>query len=504
MKKLLLYIHGKGGSASESERYEPHFPDHDVVGLDYKTFTPWETGAEIHAAVKKLKPEYNHITLIANSIGAFFSMNADIDKWINKAYFISPIVDMEKLIADMMAWANVTESDLQTQGVIHTAFGEDLSWEYLSYVRANPIKWNCPTEILYGERDDLTPLETIQAFAEKHNARLTVMEGGEHWFHTDEQLQFLDKWLLSYSDGYREETYGQEAPEKGGHMIVKQYQPSDYQAVCDFLIALNRDDKTHINWNWARFEWMAEHPEYDKSLSDSIGLWRDGDKVVGAAIYDMYFGEAFCGVLKDYEALYPEILDYAYQNLKDDAGLGIAVCDNSVWEIEALKAAGFSPAEQTENIMRINLDHDLPVKAPKGLSIIELDPKDKIQEIQWLFWQGFDHGSDREEFEREESFTPQMRPHFDPRLSLTAVNEEGEMVAYCCLWYAEHTDYAYVEPVCTIPVWRGKGVAKALLHKALNHAKALGAKQAYVLSDLPFYEKIGFENDLHYTFYWKQ
>ena len=95
-------------------------------------------------------------------------------------------------------------------------------------------------------------------------------------------------------------------------MIVKQYQPSDYQAVCDFLIALNRDDRTHINWNWARFEWMAEHPEFDKSLSDSIGLWRDGDKVVGAAIYDMYFGEAFCGVLKDYEALYPEILDYAY------------------------------------------------------------------------------------------------------------------------------------------------------------------------------------------------
>ena len=52
-----------------------------------------------------------------------------------------------------------------------------------------------------SERDDLTPLETIQAFAEKHNARLTVMEGGEHWFHTDEQLRFLDKWLLSDSDG---------------------------------------------------------------------------------------------------------------------------------------------------------------------------------------------------------------------------------------------------------------------------------------------------------------
>lgn len=32
-------------------------------------------------------------------------------------------------------------------------------------------------------------------FVNKHNARLTVLENGEHWFHTEEQLAFLDKWL---------------------------------------------------------------------------------------------------------------------------------------------------------------------------------------------------------------------------------------------------------------------------------------------------------------------
>ena len=24
------------------------------------------------------------------------------------------------------------------------------------------------------------------------------MENGEHWFHTDEQMKFLDNWILSY------------------------------------------------------------------------------------------------------------------------------------------------------------------------------------------------------------------------------------------------------------------------------------------------------------------
>ena len=194
-KKAFLYIHGKGGSTSECEHYKPLFPDYDIIGLDYQPFTPWETGEEIHSAVIKLKEEYDHIILIANSIGAFFSMNAGIDTMIEKAYFISPIVDMERLISDMMLWANVTEDELKNKGVIPTSFGEDLSWDYLCYVREHPIKWTAPTAILYGSNDSLTSLDTITEFAKNHNAKLTVMENGEHWFHTEEQMLLLDEWI---------------------------------------------------------------------------------------------------------------------------------------------------------------------------------------------------------------------------------------------------------------------------------------------------------------------
>jgi len=195
MKGAVLYIHGKGGSAAECEHYRPLFPDCEVFGLDYQTITPWETGAEIRTAVEELKAEYKSIILIANSIGAFFGMNAGIDRLISRAYFISPIVDMEKLIRDMMVWANVTEAELQSKGAVHTAFGEDLSWAYLCYVRDHPIEWTVPTQILYGSRDKLTTLETIRDFANTHNAQLTIMEGGEHWFHTEEQMRFLDEWI---------------------------------------------------------------------------------------------------------------------------------------------------------------------------------------------------------------------------------------------------------------------------------------------------------------------
>ena len=197
MKELVVYIHGKGGSAGESEHMKLLFPDCEVIGLDYQTFTPWETGKEIREAVTKLKAEYENITLIANSIGAFFSMNAGIDAMIRCAYFISPVVDMEQLILNMMSRANVTEKELEEKVVIPTSFGEDLSWDYLCYVREHPASWTVPTRILYGSRDNLTSYETISAFAETHGAELTVMEEGEHWFHTDEQMRFLDNWIIN-------------------------------------------------------------------------------------------------------------------------------------------------------------------------------------------------------------------------------------------------------------------------------------------------------------------
>ena len=196
MKELVLYIHGKGGCAGESEHYKPLFPECEVIGLDYQTSTPWETGEEIWEAVTKLNEKYDSIILIANSIGAFFSMNAGINAMLRCAYFISPVVDMEQLILNMMSWADVTEKELEEKGSILTLFGEDLSWEYLCYVREHPVSWTVPTRILYGSRDNLTSYETISAFAKTHGAELTVMEEGEHWFHTDEQMRFLDNWIM--------------------------------------------------------------------------------------------------------------------------------------------------------------------------------------------------------------------------------------------------------------------------------------------------------------------
>lgn len=198
MKNVIVYVHGKGGNAEEANYYRKFFnDDFDIIGFAYKSENPWDAKSEFSDYFDSIIPEYNKTILIANSIGAYFSLISLADKKIEKAMLISPIVDMERLILDMMTRANISEEELSIKKEIETPFGETLSWEYLSYVRKNPIHWNIPTGILYAEKDSMTSISTITDFSKKINANITVMSGGEHWFHTKEQMDFLDNWIKS-------------------------------------------------------------------------------------------------------------------------------------------------------------------------------------------------------------------------------------------------------------------------------------------------------------------
>lgn len=42
MRNLVIYVHGKGGSAEEAKHYQPLFAESDVIGFDYKSQNPWK------------------------------------------------------------------------------------------------------------------------------------------------------------------------------------------------------------------------------------------------------------------------------------------------------------------------------------------------------------------------------------------------------------------------------------------------------------------------------
>ena len=183
-RNVYLYLHGKNGCKEEAERFAGTAcaAGWQVLAIDLPE----------HGARKK--PVWAHIRLYGVSIGAWLAMQALQGDAPEQTLLVSPVVDMEALITNMMQCAHVTEEQLQRAGEIPTDLGETLSWPYLCWVREHPLHWHGRTQVLYGDRDALTSRTMIERFRQESGAHLTIMEGGEHWFHTPVQMAVLQTW----------------------------------------------------------------------------------------------------------------------------------------------------------------------------------------------------------------------------------------------------------------------------------------------------------------------
>lgn len=212
--KVYLYIHGQGGNKEEAASFAnlvgPNgwqvisidLPEHGERKGEKDCFDPWHAVSELQSVMEYVKKRWTRVALFANSIGAWFSMLGFPNEKIEKCMFVSPLLDMQKLITTKMNAENISETQLEREKIIPIPFGPPLSWEYFIYVKEHPIiKWNVPTKILYGAQDDLTDRTTVDEFVQRFDCCLTVMDEGVHWFHTPEQLEVLKQWVLAEEKG---------------------------------------------------------------------------------------------------------------------------------------------------------------------------------------------------------------------------------------------------------------------------------------------------------------
>ena len=151
---------------------------------------------DLKSIIVYAKANYDEISLWACSMGAYFSLISYTDEDIKNSVFLSPVVNMKIIIDNMMLWSNTTEKELEEKLEIKTNFGQTLYWDYYKYVKENPIiNWNKKTFVLYGNKDNLQDENIIKDFCNDFNCSLTILENGEHYFHTEEQLEFYKNWI---------------------------------------------------------------------------------------------------------------------------------------------------------------------------------------------------------------------------------------------------------------------------------------------------------------------
>lgn len=150
---------------------------------------------ELSIIMDYVKQRAEQVYLFGCSMGAYFSLLAYKNDNINYAWFLSPVTDMERLINNIMRQFEITEEQLCKKKKVDNPI-EPLYWDYYCYVREHPIiEWKHPTSILRGEYDTLCEYEAVSTFAKENQCELEEQKGGEHWFHTPQQLEYFRKWI---------------------------------------------------------------------------------------------------------------------------------------------------------------------------------------------------------------------------------------------------------------------------------------------------------------------
>ncbi|NLF31734.1 MAG: GNAT family N-acetyltransferase [Planctomycetes bacterium] len=271
----------------------------------------------------------------------------------------------------------------------------------------------------------------------------------------------------------------------------------DYEAIGRFLVETYATGGAHVNWMQPRWEYMHFHPLIENVDLDTIGVWVDGGRIVAVAHPEHGPGRAYFQVRPGCEALRPEMLAYAERHLRGlrhgRRVLQVLINDRDTDFQRWASAVGYERLAHSEPMSVLPLGEGPgPIRLPAGFRLISLADDNDLPRLTRLIWRGFDHGDEPPDDGLAERRLMQSAPNYRRDLNIVAVAPDGTFASYCGMWIEPAGRLAYVEPVCTDPAYRRRGLATAAITEGIRRCAAGGAAVACVGSAQPVYLAMGF------------
>jgi predicted N-acetyltransferase YhbS len=298
----------------------------------------------------------------------------------------------------------------------------------------------------------------------------------------------------------------------------------DFGPIRDFLVHTCAMLDSPVNWrldrwNYARYFVIPMIGAYAKDpvspddsrkairmWADSIRLWEndEGNVVAVTASEYPWLGDVFFLRHPEFDAL-EEMFEDAEHNLvhPEKRTLHVHIYEHD----EQLKAVALSRGYQ-KDVDRFEEDSELVIRGelaepelPEGFVIQSMADENDLERRRKAFGRGFNH-EDPKEWPSLFSYQElQKAPDYRKEQDLYVVAPDGEFVSFCILWWDEQNRMGILEPVGTVPEYRRKGLARAVVYEAVRRAAALGAEKVVVGAGLEFYPAIGFEKK-HANYVW--
>jgi mycothiol synthase len=285
----------------------------------------------------------------------------------------------------------------------------------------------------------------------------------------------------------------------------------DWWRIRDFI--LDTCQITPIGFVWENRRWEGwrfhqERPVPVRRLREVIRIWESSGRIVGV-VNPENRGSAHLQVHPDFRHLESDMFAWAedHLSLPGEAGGGRKIStfafDYDSPRQRVLAERGWKRLDSGGMTRHLRLgDQDLePTPHIDGYVLRSTRPSDRdvAQRMADVINAGF-----KTDFHTASAYGSFMAtsPTFSHDLNLVAEIPDGAFAAHVGGTYDERNRRGIVEPVCTDPGHRRRGLAQALVFEAISRFKELGATDVVVdtgddESANAFYESAGFTEAYH-------
>lgn len=277
---------------------------------------------------------------------------------------------------------------------------------------------------------------------------------------------------------------------------------ADHMDIYQFMIEIYKKDWQ--NGVPAPFlEYALSSDWMNKAYTHRWRIWMHGDQIVAFCFTEHPVTNVYFSLRPGYEALAPEMVAYAAKHMPDfDGKQQLVLFKGQSALIEAARKAGYVKTDEAVD-MQYDFAKPLEYTLPTGFRFAEPEQLD-LAKIAECCWKGFDHEAEEGPWDgdAEEGYHLCQAPHATMQYGVAVENEAGEYVCWAGMWWTPENNLAYMEPLCTVPEYRRRGLASAALSELYRRMKPLGATHM-TGGTVPFYAAIGYHPAVTWTF-WKK
>jgi len=269
---------------------------------------------------------------------------------------------------------------------------------------------------------------------------------------------------------------------------------ADYWRIRQFLRdVLLANQREQVSWDVARFDYWRWHGILnvgDGTLEHDVFIWECDTGEIAAVLNREAPGSVFLQIHPCFRSLEleAEMLSVAEQYLPATGDIGgrelhVWAGSKDIALQDLLQSRGYSirHEDMAEHQRRRWLnDAIIPLPPLDDYTIRSMGDSDEHAARCSVSWRAFHPDEPNDRVEDLWYHNVQRAPLYRRDLDLIAVAPDGELAAFCTIWFDDVTRTGHFEPVGVAPEHRRHGLGKAILAVGLQRLRCFGADLAYV------------------------